>query len=128
MVDQYYMQTFSDDFKKSTFTLLDFYKVCKQREFPFFVVKIIDNPYEQHQRTETYFTYINVDEFKESLPSWLGRNYDYVNDRATEYYDIPGIDDGEFEVTGSNSYSSYHLHFQVCMNCVVVNFNFSILD
>ena len=93
-----------------------------------FGVKIIDNPYDQSQRTETYFTYINVDEFKESLPSWLGRNYDYVNDRATEYYDIPGIDDGEFEVTGLNSYSSYHLHFQVCMNCVVVNFNFSILD
>ena len=109
-------------------TFLDFIEVCDAFELPVFEVAWTFNPFAEPHKSRKVKVYSNMSEYRKEMPSWSARNYDYENDRPTGYYVIDVILDGDFEISASNSSSTYEWHFQVLENCVVVHSKFWYTD
>ena len=109
-------------------TFADFVEVCVKLQLPVFEVEKIFNPFAvPHEDTEKKM-YDSINDYRKSMPDWAGRNYDYVNDRATSYYVIDDIPTGEFTLRADNSSSSYEWEFCVMKGCVVVHKIYRITD
>lgn len=109
-------------------TLDDFRKVCDMMELPFFEVRTDFNPFCEPHKDVSTNVYPNCSAFLGTLPDWLGRNYDYDNDRLMNFYPVCGIEDGFFSLSDSNSHSKYVLTFVCTDFAVLVNTVYFIID
>ena len=129
MENIYYGKTIADDYRKSDkLTLLDFIKICDMLELAVFEYKVIDNPFTEPHRTINTKIYKNMSEYRETMPSWSARAYDYEADRPTYYLDYDGIREGSFEVLADNKSTSYRWVFEVVGQCVVIHHRLAFTD
>lgn len=129
MKNTYYEKMLFDDYDLKHLTFNDFIEVCDTLRLPIFEVSISHNPFNEPHRIVEHNLYNNMSEYRfKVMPSWSARHYDYENDRPTYYLDYPGIIDGTFDVYADNNSLSYHWHFEVVGQCVVVHFELFITD
>lgn len=128
MKNIYYEKMLVDDYDLKHLTFKDFIEVCDTLKLPVFVVEIINNPFDEPHRTVSHHMYDNMSSYRDTMPEWSAREYDYENDRATCYLEYPGIADGVFDVNADNNSSSYRWHFEVVGQCVVVHSELFITD
>lgn len=108
--------------KEKFYTLADFGKVCERMKLPFFVVEKTINPFNKVEKeTIKNKIYENYSEFRETMPSWSAREYDYENDCVSGYYGIDGVENGFFKVNASNNHTTYEWSFIVTDKAVMVH-------
>lgn len=110
-------------------TFADFMEICTKLDLPVLEVHTVMNPFDVPHVRSTEYVYPGIEEYRRlRMPEWSARNYDYENDRAMEYYSIPEIPEGEFDVFASNSSTSYKWHFVVLPFAVAVHCSIAIID
>ena len=115
-----YIRMINENYDVNNLTFRDFIEVCDTLEFPVFEVETICNPFSEPHRRVTPKMYKNMSQFRETMPAWYARHYDYKNDRADYFLHYKGIEDGSFDVTAENNHSIYLWHFEIVQRCVVV--------
>ena len=128
MKNELYEKFIAEEYGKKPLTLLDFIKVCDTLGLTVFEHKITRYPVAERENEVSNEIYSSMSEYRNTMPDWSAREYDYENDRATAYLMYKGIKDGEFSVEAENS-STYHKWiFTVVGQCVVVHHAVNFLD
>ncbi|MBO5371760.1 MAG: hypothetical protein J6A75_03465 [Lachnospiraceae bacterium] len=128
MKNDLYKKIIEEDFGEKSLTLLDFIKVCDTLGLTVFEHKIIRCPVKKMENEISNNIYSSMSQYRQTMPDWSAREYDYDNDRATAYLMYQGIKDGEFSIEAENS-STYHKWiFSVVGQCVVVHYALNFID
>lgn len=122
-----YRKKFAEDYSDEG-NFRNFIEVCDSLGLQVFEVRRVKNPFAEPHRITSTTIYDNMTEFRETMPDWSAREYDYKMDRAMGFLSYDGISDGDFVVKGNNTSMSYEWHFQVLEGCVVVHTTYSAVD
>lgn len=128
MKNELYAKFIVDDYGKKPLTLLDFIKVCDTLGLTVFEHKIVRYPVKELENEVSNNIYPSMSQYRQTMPDWSAREYDYDNDRATTYLHYDGIRDGEFSVEAENSSTYQKWIFTVVGQCVVVHYAVNFID
>ena len=125
----YFNKMMADEFKSNhAFTFKDFIAVCDTLKLTVFEIKTAINPFTEPHRIETHNMFENMSNYRATMPDWSARNYDYENDRVTNWLTIPEVKTGVFDLHCENNSTDYMWHFEIVGNCVVVHYQIQFMD
>ena len=101
-------------------TFLDFIDVCNELELPIFEVKTVYDKFSEPSIRKNTGMYESMEKYRNEMPNWSARAYDYVNDRPSYFLSYEGIENGDFVVRDGNDSCNLEWRFEVVGECVVV--------